>query len=89
MGKAADLVRQRSLPERYVCQACGAKLQVVVNFHGKIVWTIDPDNPDFSEVQPEFRGQTRNIRVLCSADVLHSCGYVCEEGVLQPVNKRK
>ena len=65
-----------------VCRACGARLEVVVHFNGKIVWTVDPGNPDFSGQQPVLRGETKRIRVVCSADVLHESGYLCVDGVL-------
>ena len=67
---------------KVVCRACGAQLEVVVYFNGKIVWPIDPENPDFSGEQPVLRGETKRIRVVCSADVLHDSGYLCVEGVL-------
>ncbi len=75
------------LPERVVCAACGAGLEVVVSFKGNIVWTIDPDYPDFSGQQPSLRGETGSIRVICSADILHDCGYECIDGAL--VNSKK
>jgi hypothetical protein len=59
-----------------------------VHFTGKIVWSVNPENPDFGTEQPSLRGQTRNIRVVCSADVMHSCGYVCLEGVIVKSPKR-
>jgi len=68
--------------ESVVCRACGARLEVVVHFNGKIVWTVDPRNPDFSGQQPVLRGETKRIRVVCSADVLHESGYLCVDGVL-------
>ena len=74
-------------PRRVVCKSCGARLEVLVNFKGKIVWPVDPENPDFGAEQPELRGDTTNIRVVCSADVMHSCGYVCVDGVLVETKK--
>ena len=65
-----------------VCRACGARLEVVVHFNGKIVWTVDPRNPDFSGQQPVLRGETKRIRVVCTADVLHESGFLCVDGVL-------
>jgi hypothetical protein len=70
------------LNRKFVCRACGASLEVVVHFNGKIVWSVDPANPDFGREQPLLRGETNRIRVLCSADVLHDCGYQCVDGVL-------
>jgi len=67
---------------RVVCKSCGAALEVVVNFSGKIVWAVDPDDPDFGSQAPSLRGDTKSVRVVCSADVMHSCGYVCLDGVL-------
>ena len=67
---------------KVVCRACGARLEVVVHFNGKIVWAVDPGNPDFSGEQPVLRGETKRIRVVCSADVLHESGYLCVDGVL-------
>jgi len=74
-------------PRRVVCMSCGARLEVLVNFKGKIVWPVDPDNPDFGAEQPELRGDASNIRVVCSADVMHSCGYVCVNGALVEAKK--
>lgn len=71
-----------------VCRACGAPLEVVVHFNGKIVWSVNPGNPDFGSEQPALRGETRNARVVCSADVMHHCGYVCADGVLVESKKR-
>jgi hypothetical protein len=67
---------------RVVCRACGASLEVVVNFAGKIVWSVNPENPDFGAEQPSLRGESKNICVLCSADMMHACGYKCVNGVL-------
>jgi len=72
---------------RAVCASCGARLEIVVNFEGKIVWTIDPDNPDFGSQQPSLRGETGSVRVVCSADVLHNCGFTCVNGVLVEAKK--
>jgi hypothetical protein len=74
-------------PRQVVCMSCGARLEVVVNFKGKIVWPVDPENPDFGTEQPELRGETSNIRVVCSADVMHTCGYVCVDGALIEAKK--
>jgi hypothetical protein len=74
-------------PRRVVCTSCGARLEVLVNFKGKIVWPVDPENPDFGTEQPELRGDTSTIRVVCSADVMHSCGYVCVDGALVEAKK--
>jgi len=67
---------------KVVCRACGAQLEVVVHFSGKVVWPVDPENRDFSGEQPVLRGETKRIRVVCSADVLHDSGYLCVDGVL-------
>ena len=67
---------------RVVCRACGASLEVIVNFMGKIVWSVNPENPDFGAEQPSLRGESNKIRVVCSADVMHPCGYKCVDGVL-------
>lgn len=79
-----DSERQR----RVVCKSCGAALEVVVSFAGKIVWAVDPNAPDFGSQVPSLRGDTKNIRVVCSADVMHSCGYICLDGVLVEVTGR-
>lgn len=79
----------RDCQRRVVCQMCGAALEVVVNFSGKIVWAVDPNDPDFGTQAPSLRGDTRNIRVVCSADVMHSCGYVCLDGVLVESAKKR
>ena len=74
---------------RVVCRMCGAALEVIVNFAGKIVWPVDPADPDFGTQVPSLRGDTKSVRVVCSADVMHACGYVCLDGVLvELANKR-
>lgn len=67
---------------KIVCRACGAQLEVIVHFNGKIVWPVNPQSRDFSGEQPVLRGETKRIRVVCSADVLHDSGYNCVDGVL-------
>ena len=73
-----DPGRQRHV----VCQMCGAALEVVVNFSGKIVWAVDPNDSDFGTQAPSLRGDTKSVRVVCTADVMHSCGFACLDGVL-------
>ena len=80
--KAPDSMLERDRQRRVVCQMCGAGLEVVVNFSGKIVWAVDPNDPDFGIQAPSLRGDTKSVRVVCSADVMHSCGYACLDGVL-------
>ena len=86
--KAPDSMSERDRQRRVVCQMCGAALEVVVNFSGKIVWAVDPNDPDFGTQAPSLRGDTKSVRVVCSADVMHSCGYVCLEGVLVEATRR-
>ncbi len=69
-------------PGRFVCQACGARLEVVVHFNGRIVWPVEPGNPEFGEEQPYLRGETRKVSVVCTADIFHSSGYCVEDGAL-------
>ena len=73
---------------RFLCKACGAGLEVAVNFRGKIVWKIDPENPDFGSEQPALRGESSHIRVVCTADVMHECGYLCVDGIIVEGEKR-
>ncbi len=82
VDQAPDSKLERDRGRQAVCQMCGAALEVVVNFSGKIVWAVDPNDPDFGTQVPSLRGDTKNIRVVCSADVMHSCGYACLDGVL-------
>ena len=67
---------------KIVCRACGAQLEVVVHFTGKIVWPVNPQSLDFSGEQPVLRGETNRIRVVCSADIFHDSGYICVDGIL-------
>lgn len=67
-----------------VCRACGASLEVRVSFKGKIVWTVDPENPDFSTQEPELRGDSKEPKLVCSADAIHSTGFQLVDGVIQP-----
>lgn len=72
----------------FLCKACGAELEVTVNFKGKIVWKINPGNPDFGSEQPTLRGESSRIRVVCTADVMHACGYICVDGILVEAGKQ-
>jgi hypothetical protein len=74
---------------RFLCKACGAGLEVAVSFRGKIVWKINPENPDFGSEQPTLRGESSRIRVVCTADVMHECGYICVDGILVEAEKQK
>lgn len=64
----------------YLCRACGAQLEVRVGFTGKVVWTVNPANPDFSGDVPELRGNYREAKLICSADVLHTTGSKLIDG---------
>jgi len=75
--------------QKFLCKGCGAELEVTVNFKGKIVWKINPENPDFGLDQPTLRGESSHIRVVCSADVMHACGFICVEGVLVEADKQQ
>ena len=68
---------------------CGAALEVIVNFSGKIVWAVDPNEPDLELKPPACVETLKNVRVVCSADVMHSCGYVCQDGVLVESAKKR
>jgi hypothetical protein len=87
--KAPDSMSERDRQRRVVCQMCGAALEVVVNFSGKIVWAVDPNDPDFGIQAPSLRGDTKSVRVVCSADVMHSCGYACLDGILVESTKKR
>ncbi len=63
-----------------VCQGCGAVLEVRVAFRGKVVWTLQPEDPDFSDVPPQLRGQYGDPKLVCSADALHTTGFKLVEG---------
>ena len=76
-------------PQPVICRMCGAALEVVVKFSGKIVWAVDPNNPDFGTRAPSLRGDVKGVRVVCTADVLHSCGFVCVDGVLMESAKNR
>lgn len=70
----------------YVCRACGAVLEVRVSFRGKLVWTLEPDNPDFGTSEPELRGSHGDPKLLCSADALHSTGFKLLDGEVIPID---
>jgi len=74
--------RHPASPGSFVCNACGAPLEVVVHFNGRIVWPVEPGNPEFGEEQPFLRGETRKVSVVCTADIFHSSGYRVVDGVL-------
>lgn len=69
-------------PGTFVCKACGAALEVVVQFRGRIVWSVEPGNPEFGTDQPFLRGETQKVSVVCTADIFHSSGYYVLDGVL-------
>lgn len=69
-----------SEPSAYVCGACGAAIEVQVGFKGKLVWTLDASNPDFSATPPELRGDHKQPRLVCSADVMHRTGFKLVDG---------
>ncbi len=67
-----------------VCRACGAQLEVKVRFRGKIVWVVDPGEPDFGVAEPELRGDSGDPSLVCSADSLHSTGFQLVNGEIHP-----
>ncbi len=67
----------------YCCQACGAALIVRVPFKGRLVWTIDEQDPDFSDTFPEPRGEFGNAKLVCSSDVLHDTGFHLIDGAIE------
>jgi hypothetical protein len=83
-----NLLNSDNRQRRVVCKLCGAALEVVVNFSGKIVWAVDPADPDFGVQTPSLRGDPESARVVCSADVMHSCGYVCLDGIIVEAKSR-
>ncbi len=71
-------------PVEYLCRLCGAQLEVRVSFKGKIVWTVEPGDPDFGAKEPELRGDSKEPRLLCSADALHQTGFRLVDGEIEP-----
>lgn len=67
----------------YRCQACGARLEVKVPFKGRLAWTIDPADPDFSSAFPEPRGKYGMAKLACSADPLHETGFHLIDGSVE------
>ena len=64
----------------YVCRSCGAALEVQVGFKGKVVWEVEAGNADFSSTSPDLRGDFKEPRLVCSADVMHSTGFQLLDG---------
>ena len=64
----------------YRCGACGAALLVRVPFKGRLIWTIDAGDPDFSATFPELSGDYGNAKVVCSSDPLHDTGFHLVDG---------
>ena len=64
----------------YKCRLCGAALEVQVRFRGKLVWVVPEGDPDFGAVEPELRGEHKDPRLVCSADVLHKTGFRLVDG---------
>ncbi len=67
-----------------LCRACGAAIEVQVGFKGKVVWTLDAGNPDFSATSPELLGDYKQPRLVCSADVMHRTGFKLLDGQVVP-----
>lgn len=67
----------------YRCQSCGARLEVKVPFRGRLVWAIDPADPDFSASFPDPRGRFGAAKVACSADPLHDTGFHLLDGSVE------
>ena len=65
------------------CLACRARLQVKVAFKGRLVWTIDPNDPDFGADFPDPVGTYGKARLLCSADPLHQTGFRLVDGSVE------
>ena len=65
------------------CRSCGAQLEVRVPFKGRLVWTIDEEDPDFSSKFPEPRGEYGAAKVVCSADPLHDPGFHLVDGSVE------
>ena len=64
----------------YKCRLCGAALEVQVRFRGKLVWVVPEGDPDFSAAEPELRGEHKDPRLVCSADVVHETGFQLADG---------
>ncbi len=79
---ASDGEEQRSV--EFLCRLCGAQLEVRVSFKGKIVWVVDPGDPDFGSKEPELRGDSNEPRLLCSADAMHRTGFRLVDGEIEP-----
>ncbi len=60
---------------RWECRLCRAALEVRVDFNGKVIWTVDPGDPDFGNREPELRGKSKEPTLVCSADPLHDTGF--------------
>ncbi len=73
-----------SEPPTYLCRACGAAIEVQVGFNGKVIWTLDAGNPDFSGTPPDLRGEYKQPRLVCSADVMHGTGFKLLDGQVVP-----
>lgn len=67
----------------YRCQSCGAELLVRVPFKGRLVWTVDPRDPDFSVMFPDPVGEYGRPKVVCSADPLHETGFHLIDGEVE------
>lgn len=68
----------------YKCRSCGAALEVQVRFRGKLVWVVPEDDPDFGAAEPELRGEHKDPRLVCSADVMHRTGFRLVDGRIEP-----
>ena len=62
------------------CLLCGAPLEVRVRFRGTLVWAVDRQTAGFGDTEPELRGDHKEPRLVCSADVVHETGFQLAEG---------
>ncbi len=60
-----------------------------MRFKGRLVWTIDEADPDFSGSFPETRGDHGDPRLVCSSDPLHDTGFRLAAGAVEPNPKSK
>lgn len=77
----------RAVENFYKCRLCGAALEVQVRFRGKLVWAVPEDSPEFGDVEPELRGEHKDPKLVCSADVLHKTGFRLVEGRIERIDE--
>jgi hypothetical protein len=45
-----------------------------------LVWAVDRQTAGFGDTEPELRGDPKEPRLVCSADIVHETGFQLADG---------